>query len=433
MKWRSNVRPWSRILVVGALLAAVSPVVYADPAELRGRIVFNTSDNHHIYVLDLAAGTTTEISPVLGHMASPEWSPDGEWITFQGGPANQAQIWVMRADGSDLRQVTTFGGNHVDPCFSPDGTRIVFTQVYGAVYTIGFDGTGLANLGVNGGISSWAPDGDTISYTNWAQPTYNSDLFLYHLATGTYTRITSAGIDAFTSTDWSPDGKKIVAARRHAGRWGVAIMNADGSGIVDLTTDMSGNANFPCFTPDGRIVFGSDVTGDWDLWIMNTDGTGKRNLTNTPYRNELNPSATGPRDRTPPVIEIALEQIRMWPPNHKLQSAGFELSVVDDLDSDPRIDITVSSSEADEGRGDGDTVGDIQLRLTTGDLVSAPPGEGRIVWSGRASAFVETFLDLLLRAERTGGKAGRVYTIAVTATDAAGNVSVRTAEVQVAK
>jgi len=40
--------------------------------------------------------------------ASPEWSPDGEWIAFTDGE-NDADVWVVRLDGTDLRQLTTVG------------------------------------------------------------------------------------------------------------------------------------------------------------------------------------------------------------------------------------------------------------------------------------------------------------------------------------
>jgi Tol biopolymer transport system component len=39
---------------------------------------------------------------------SPEWSPDGEWIAFTDGE-NEADVWVVRPDGTGLRQLTTVG------------------------------------------------------------------------------------------------------------------------------------------------------------------------------------------------------------------------------------------------------------------------------------------------------------------------------------
>jgi Tol biopolymer transport system component len=73
----------------------------------------------------------------------PTWSPDGRWIVFNDAsfkPGAQETIWLMRADGTD-RQVLYQGTQHtggVKPQFSPDGTQILFTCVtYGSAFGAG--------------------------------------------------------------------------------------------------------------------------------------------------------------------------------------------------------------------------------------------------------------------------------------------------------
>ena len=86
--------------------------------------------------------------------------------------------------------------------------------------------------------------------------------------------------------DWSPDGRRIAFEHDHDGTDGVcasvAIMNADGSDLVEL---LPGSPNIcegePSFTPDGkRIVFERfDIdTGDDAVWSMKVDGTGRRRI-----------------------------------------------------------------------------------------------------------------------------------------------------------
>jgi hypothetical protein len=101
-------------------------------------------------------------------------------------------------------------------------------------------------------------------------------------------------------------------------------------------------------------------------------------------------------DATPPVIASVTPSIgSLWPPNHKMVAISVAVSA-SDTDSPPvTCSISnVTSSEPDNGLGDGDTANDIQG-------VSG--------------------LSVLLRAERAGGGPGRVYTIAVTCTDGVGN------------
>lgn len=54
-------------------------------------------------------------------------SPDGRWIAFTSARGGQAQVWVMRPDGSERQQVTS-GAPHSFPAWSPDGRALVCTQ-----------------------------------------------------------------------------------------------------------------------------------------------------------------------------------------------------------------------------------------------------------------------------------------------------------------
>jgi len=66
----------------------------------------------------------------LRNALSPAWSPDGRQIAFgaDAGSNNRQQIFVMRADGSDIRQLTTDPNWECgQPTWSPDGTEIAFS------------------------------------------------------------------------------------------------------------------------------------------------------------------------------------------------------------------------------------------------------------------------------------------------------------------
>jgi TolB protein len=87
---------------------------------------------------------------------------------------------------------------------------------------------------------------------------------------------------------WSPNHTKI-AFRYYAGGVGIAVINADGTGLKTLT--LSKDDQDPRFSPDGlKIVFARrSSNGTYDLWIMNADGTGQTPITLTNTYSEISP------------------------------------------------------------------------------------------------------------------------------------------------
>jgi Tol biopolymer transport system component len=79
------------------------------------------------------------------------WSPDGQWIAFQRctGPVDPCDDYMMRADGSDLRNLTNSPTLHeTGPSFSPDGVRFTFERFDDSadIWTMNLDGSGALNL-----------------------------------------------------------------------------------------------------------------------------------------------------------------------------------------------------------------------------------------------------------------------------------------------
>ncbi len=96
---------------------------------------------------------------------NPNWSPDGATIAFERNdrfPERQSDIWLMNADGSGERAVTTTSVYETNPVYSPDGTRIAFTgdrdnrrlskERLGRgfeLYTMALDGTDIVRVTTN--------------------------------------------------------------------------------------------------------------------------------------------------------------------------------------------------------------------------------------------------------------------------------------------
>lgn len=264
-----------------------------------------------------------------GQNAEAYWSPDDAWIVFQATPDSLAcdQIFLMAADGSDKRMVST--GEGVTTCsyfLYPEGDRILYSSTHLAyaacpprpdmsrgyvwrvdpgydVYTARRDGGELRRLTATPGYDAEATmsrDGSRIVFTS----VRDGDLELYAMNRdgGDVRRLThEPGYDG--GAFFSYDGSKIVYRARHPeaaeelaeyraflaeglvrpSRMEIWVMDADGTNKRPLTDN--GAANFaPYFFPDGeRIVFASNMHDprgrNFDLYSIRIDGTELTRLT----------------------------------------------------------------------------------------------------------------------------------------------------------
>ena len=67
--------------------------------------------NHQIYVIEVATGRIFQLTSGRGSSENPHWSPDGRHIAFQSDRTGSKQIFVMNADGKNLKQITAYGIN----------------------------------------------------------------------------------------------------------------------------------------------------------------------------------------------------------------------------------------------------------------------------------------------------------------------------------
>ena len=102
-----------------------------------------------IWVLDVAASATTPTQPVThavllrtGDERYPSYSPDGTQIAFRGDldlaePTGDEELYVMNADGTGVRQLTSNADFDSAPSWSPDGRRILFERAPAGTFTPG--------------------------------------------------------------------------------------------------------------------------------------------------------------------------------------------------------------------------------------------------------------------------------------------------------
>ncbi|HVT15514.1 MAG TPA: protein kinase [Thermoanaerobaculia bacterium] len=167
-----------------------------------------------------ALGTPQALTQGSRHVHSCDASPDGQWIAVHSTVPHE-NLFILRPDGSDLRQLTNDPYKNRQPRWSPDGSRIVFYSNRGGRYdlwTIRPDGSGLEQVtGVAGPPPTyplWSPDGRRLACSVFLRGTMLVDL-ARPLAQRAPVELPVAPIAgrpryAFEATSWSPDGRWLA-------------------------------------------------------------------------------------------------------------------------------------------------------------------------------------------------------------------------------
>lgn len=218
------------------------------------------------------------------------------FVSNRGDNKMKFNVYSMKPDGSDQKNLTKSDMMEFDPAFSPDGKTIVFIAVKisekqgampeGGLFTMNADGSERKKLVEFKGLGStpvFSPDGKKIAFTSFALDLMAMQPPKFSLqvidADGKNKKEVGEGI----VSGWSPDGKQLLVTRIAEGEGFdpfLYIMDADGKNAKKLS---DGKAMFATFSPDGKkIACIAEVGGDQpDLIVMNADGSDRKQLTKT--------------------------------------------------------------------------------------------------------------------------------------------------------
>lgn len=304
-----------------ALGRVSAPVVSPDGKKILYGVSYESVEqnksNLDLYVMDIDGKNLTRITATPENESGYAWIDGGRKIAFMNPVDGKQQLWVMNADGSDRRAVSSVESGIQGFLFSPDEKRVVMIgsvkysrdakdiypdlpQATGRViddlmykhwdewvteipHPLIGDFTGQEVTNVTdimqdepyespmkpfGGIESfaWSPDGQQLIYVSrkktgmeYAVST-NSDLYLYDLNTKATRNITEGMMGYDTNPAFSPDGKYVAwLSMEHDGyesdKNRIFIMNLATGAKTDLTTEWDYTADAIAWNPDGKSIY----------------------------------------------------------------------------------------------------------------------------------------------------------------------------------
>jgi len=229
-----------------------------------------TQPEGHVYV---ARADGTGLRQVTGDAAIdrvPRWSPDGKWLVFFSNRGGPMELWKIRSDGSDLQPISKGGYSYI--AWSPDSARIATVKLPTAPadnYAVIFDANRpwqqqtidrlppMDAAFTRFLVNSWSPDG--LRLAGSIDP-MGHGIATYTIGSRTYERLTDFG----EWPVWLPDSRHILFVAKGKAFYIVDSRSKEVRTVFSVVSDVIGP---PRLTPNGMAFFSRRIT-EADVWML---------------------------------------------------------------------------------------------------------------------------------------------------------------------
>ena len=244
-------------------------------APKTGKVAFvsNRDGNWDIWTINPDGSSPVNLTQDAAYDLHPTWSPSGEQILFVSfrEEGKEASLYLMDADGNNIRKVLDNWYSRSPATWAPDGKRIAAVRD-GVLYIITLDDKSIVPVAETGfgsiGDPAWSPDGKEIAFI-YLWPKHGYELRLLDAET-LKEKVVLAQLETYPHKSyptWSPDGEQIAFVLHKfrnilnfvdAANWQdeetIYLINRDGSNLRQLVSEKGPDAIHPTWSPHGDEI-----------------------------------------------------------------------------------------------------------------------------------------------------------------------------------
>jgi Tol biopolymer transport system component len=203
----------------------------------------------------------------------PMWSPDGNFIAFHSNRSGKFEIWSIRPDGSDLRQLTYTQRSITHAVFSPDGKRMVYSLMNGTPSIVetakpwsGQSPQALPTLKDSGTwfeAANWSPDGRKLAGFQVRADGIFNGIGIYSLDTGEYSRISDFADDPF----WLKDSRRLIFTHGIPRDSSIYLVDSQTRKIHEILSVAPNDMIVSAVSLDNRWIYYNVEVTEADIWL----------------------------------------------------------------------------------------------------------------------------------------------------------------------
>ena len=193
-----------------------------------------------LFILNPFEGTITEVQNI-GTNYAPAFSADGKWLAFCSTiEEGNAEIYLTSGDGKmKPRKLTYTKAADTAPSWSPTSRELAFTSDRGGtpqIYIMDAEGSNVRRVSFGGtyhDAPAWSPTGDMIAYVSRVDQIF--DIYILNLRSNQIIKLTES-FARNESPCWSPDGRHLIFTSNRSGRIQIFTIDYDGANLRRLTS-----------------------------------------------------------------------------------------------------------------------------------------------------------------------------------------------------